>query len=445
LNKPLDFERIKIVVPPGADEPDAVPACDGPLPEGVAGLAEPAQRLRRGGRAVEAALDLADLGPLADEPPEDIAAQLGEEGEGAATPAGPTVEEPLRGLPRLARVAMLGRETFLSRAREAVSYAWQDIAVTGTIVVLAGGPSEGKTTLLFLLLAARANTGSAVSMLGRLVTPAPEGQRVVLIEGEHGEASTARKLLRSCEIAGVDDSALDRVIAIARKAVRIGSPEWSEVVQLIAAGLVSDIAIDTIARVAPGDANDEREQVAIFDRVAQAIEAAPPGKAPTAWACAHTRKVHGQPDLSDVGGSVQRTGQADSVLLVKGEKINGRTVSSTVTFAKLREDPDPYPEPVTWSIITRDDGSRTIRLAGVAPAEEGAPLEAQIEGLLVSGPKTKNALARATKRNPNDVDAAIGNLFATRRITTTTIKIRGCDRKAFALRSASPVPDAAAE
>ena len=121
-------------------------------------------------------------------------------------------------------------------------------------------------------------------LLGRQVEPAPVGAWVVLIEGEHSESSAARKLLRSVRLLRLDERALDRVILIARKAVRLGSPEWADVVRLIAAGLVSDIALDTVARVAPSDSDSEREQTAIFDLVAQAIDAAPSeATRPTAW------------------------------------------------------------------------------------------------------------------------------------------------------------------
>lgn len=349
---------------------------------------------------------------------------------------GPTPQEPLRGLPLLARVALVGRDRILARAREPVAYVWQDIAPAGTIVVMAGGPSEGKTTLLFLLLAARANLGEPVSLLGRDVKPAPMDQWVVLIEGEHGEHSTSRKMVKSCALMGVNDLALTRVIAIARKAVKLGSPEWSEVEKMIAAGIVSDIAIDTVARVAPSDANNEQEQVAIFDTVAQAIERAPESKAPTAWAVAHTRKS-GSGDLADVSGSFQRVGQADSVLLVKGKKKDGRTVSSTVTFAKLREDPEDYPQPVTWAIVPAPDGGRALVLDGEKPLDD-RPLEARIEEQLAGGPKTKNALASALGRSKSDLEEPISNLFSARRIRTVDVQVSGRPRKGFALRQDAP-------
>ncbi|HEY5375119.1 MAG TPA: AAA family ATPase, partial [Polyangiaceae bacterium] len=235
----------------------------------------------------------------------------------------PTAAEPLRGLEYLGKVALVGRDRILELASTPVEYVWMDIAVAGTIVLIAGPPAEGKTTLLFLILAARMNPGEVVTLLGRAIQPAPPGQWVVLIEGEHSEASTGRKLVKSLKLLGLDDAALDRVVIVARKAVRLGSPEWTDVVRMVRAGLVSDIAIDTVARVAPADADNEREQVAVFDAVAQAIEAGPEsGPKPIVWAVAHTRKNNTNGELADVSGSAQRTGQADTVLLIKGEKVD---------------------------------------------------------------------------------------------------------------------------
>lgn len=358
----------------------------------------------------------------------------------------PTADNPLRGLRHLGKVALIGRDRIIAKAREPINYVWQDIAVSGTIVLLAGGPSEGKTTLLFLLLAARATVGPPVELLGRELTPAPEGQWVVLIEGEHMEGSTCRKLLRSCELVDVSDHALDRVIIVARKAVRLGSPEWSDVVKLTAEGLVSDIAIDTIARVAPADADNEREQVAIFDQVAQAIEAAPIGKAPTIWACAHTRKSRSG-GLEDVAGSAQRVGQADSVLMVAGEKVNGKTVSSTITFAKLREEPDVYPDPVTFAIVA-DGGQRSIRTtAGARPARpttgaDERPLETRIEEQLAGGPMTNNQLRIALGRNMDDLKEPISNLFSAKAIERVDVKKNGREWSALQLRrSTGRAPD----
>lgn len=349
-----------------------------------------------------------------------------------AEPAGenesPTFDEPLRGLPKLARVALVGLATLTELAARPIRYIWRDIAIAGIVVLLAGAPGDGKTSLLFLLLAARLNTGSPVSLLGREVTPAPADKYTVLVEAEHSACSAARKLFRSCETLGVHESALERLIVVARAGVRIGSPEWIEIERLIGAGLVSDIAIDTLARVAPGDANAEAEQVAIFERITTAIERAPGDDKPVVWAVAHTKKGSGE-DLEAISGSVQRVGQADTVVLVKAERRDGRVTSSKAIFLKLREEPDEYPAPVEYT-ITREG------IVGVSStASDDRPLELRIEDRLALGPLTKNALATKLGRSAKDVDEAISALFDAKRIRTTEVKARGRTWKAFELRS----------
>jgi hypothetical protein len=354
------------------------------------------------------------------------------------TESGPTAADPLHGLPSLAKVALVGLDQIRQAAGVKPHYVWDQIAVAATIILIASGPSEGKTTLLCLLLVARANKGAPVRVLGRIVEPARPGTWIIFIEGEHSESSAARKLLRSADLLGIDAQAVGRIVLVARKAVRLGSPEWLDVVRLVGAGLVSDIAIDTVARVAPADSNDEKEQTAIFDLVAQAIEAAPQEEQrPTAWANAHTRKNGRTGDVADVAGSVQRTGQADSVLMLEGQKVDGRTVSTKVVFVKLREEPDDYPLPVTFSI----DGN-TLRTLDVT-SDDDRPLETRVEDYLQTGPKTKSALAAHLGRSRADVEQAISNLFASHRITTSSVTIRGREHKAFALRQgAQSTPDA---
>jgi len=286
----------------------------------------------------------------------------------------PTAEAPLRGLVFLSRVAIVGRTAILAQAALPIAYVWQDIAVAGTIVLLAGAPGDGKTTLLFLLIAARACVGDAVALLGRRVEPAPAAHFIVIIEGEHGEGSACRKLKKSMELLGIDDCALDRIILIARKAVHIGSPEWNEVVRQVRAGIVSDIVIDTVARVMPSDGSSEHEQVALFDTIAKAIDTAPtPEDRPVVWAAAHTKKNGQSGELSDVSGSVQRTGQADTVLLLRAERADGRVVGSNVVFAKLREDPDDYPSPTVFRIVKDAEGHQTVMTEATSCENEKAP------------------------------------------------------------------------
>ena len=348
-------------------------------------------------------------------------------------PPKPSAASPLAGLPELAKVAVLGAARIRELASRPVVYLWRDIAIAGIITVIAGGAGSGKTTLLFLVLAARLMRGEPVKVLGREITPIPAGKYIVLVEGEHSDTSASRKLVRSCQLLGVDESALDRVILVARRAVRIGSPAWQDVEKLIAAGLVSDVALDTLARVAPGEENSEAAQVAIFDRLAQAVERAPdPETRPVVWVVAHKRKGEGV-DLDDVAGSMQRVGQADTVLMVVAERSDGRVTASKVTFSKLREDPEEWPAPVTY--VVKKDAVVTVD----APEQDDRALEVRIlERIDAFGPQTAGQLRKELGRNDPDVQAAISTLYAAREIQSTTITIRGREYKAHARRVRRP-------
>jgi hypothetical protein len=346
--------------------------------------------------------------------------------------AGPTKDDPFRGLVHLPAIALFGRERILKLAATPVEYLWKDIAVAGTVILIAGPPSEGKTTLLFLILAVRLSLGEPIKLLDRELKPANPAQFIVLIEGEHSESSTSRKIQKSLTIMGVDDAGLRRIIVVARKAVLVGSREWLDVELMIGAGLVSDIGIDTLARVAPAEANDETQQVAIFNQLAKAIERAPDGlDRPTVWAIAHTRK-NGRDGkdagLGEVSGSVQRVGQSDTVLIVRGEKVDGQTVSTTVKFEKLREDPDDYPKPFTYSIVKGPDGQPCI--AGVTKRDE-RPLEDRALDLMRCEARTKTWLGKQLNRSNSDIEVVITNLFDARAITSVKVNVGGRERSAF--------------
>jgi hypothetical protein len=142
----------------------------------------------------------------------------------------------------------------------------------------------------------------------------------------------------------------------------------------MAAGLVSDLIVDTVARFAPADANAEAEQVAIYDSVAQALEGAPKGEvpAPTCLLIAHTRKGAASEDIEGVSGSTQRVGQADSVLLAEATREGGRVLSTRVTAVKLREDPgERWPAPQSFSI------AEGVLTQESAPARNGPPTAAE--------------------------------------------------------------------
>ena len=178
-----------------------------------------------------------------------------------------------------------GADEYMGWAGKPVDYVWDGIAVAGKIVLIAGGVGEGKTTLLTMILAARANMGEPVSLLGRKVFPAPRGQHVVLVESEMDIPSISRKVVQSCHMLGIPQTAMDRWCTSARQAVQLTdddseetgpmSSAWATIKELVRRGEVSDLAIDTLARFAPGDANAEDAQANIFDTLARLINSAP--------------------------------------------------------------------------------------------------------------------------------------------------------------------------
>jgi len=315
----------------------------------------------------------------------------------------------LNGLKNLEALAVVGAARFRKQAATPVDWTWRDFIVRGTTVVLAGPSSEGKTTLLFLALLARATTGAPIVLCGREVKPAPVGQYIVLIEAEHGELSTARKLVKSAGVLGLGDEALDRIIGVSRKDMRLGSDAWRDVERLIARGAVSDLAIDTLARFNDGDANAEKAQVETFEALAKAIERAPsPETQPTVWVVAHTRKGAAA-SLDDVSGSSQRVAQADTVLMVNAERDgNNRVIASTVSLLKAREEPEDWPEPHTLAIV---DG-----VLASGGRDGGTPLPSDLSALQKrviefvrkqKEPRALNYIAKALARSGTDTRDAL--------------------------------------
>jgi hypothetical protein len=357
-----------------------------------------------------------------------------EASEEQSEPEVPTAADPLRGLEYLSKVAVVGRQRLVELAERPVVWLWDQIATAGLTVLLAAGPGSGKTTLLFLLIAARANRGEPVRVLGRTMAPAPRGRYIVVIENEHSDESSARILRKSCARLGLDEEALEAFILVARQGVRIGSAEWQDVERLIAAGLVSDVVLDTLASSAPsalGDSNDETEQVATFDIIRRAINRAPsPDAWPTFWLAVHTRKCDGMPTMNDVAGSTQRAGQADVVLLMGAERSGDKVTAVKVAFGKVREkDAEDYPEPVTYTV------TRSGVTVHDAPEDDGGPLEGRILAALATGAKTKTKLGTLLGRSGADIDAALTVLFGEHRIESVQLKVKGQPRKHFALRT----------
>lgn len=285
----------------------------------------------------------------------------------------PRAEEYVENAPEFAGLRELvecGAEHYEKLAAEPARWVWQDYAPEGGVIVLAGKSGEGKSTLLFALLCARASSAGAIELCERRVELVPQCKRVLLIEGEHSSRSTARKLVKTCDFLGLPHAGLDKILSISRKSVIIGSERWQLIEQLVSLGVISDLAIDTLARCSPvdADANDERAQVAVFDALTRAIERAPEPK-PTVWILAHTRKAAAGADetasLDSVAGSLQRVGQADSVIGIRAMRDEGRVVGAQVSLLKAREEPEDYPgvcEFVLGDGPRRDDESSFERV-----------------------------------------------------------------------------------
>jgi hypothetical protein len=317
------------------------------------------------------------------------------------------------GMAPLAAIVCTGRDTAEELAAVPTEWAWQDYAPAGAITMMAGQPGGGKTTLLFQILVARARVESGVCLIcDRNVLPARQFKHVLLIEAEHSDASTARKLLKSCDILGISRNALDRITWIARKSVLIGDTRWKLIVQLIADGSVSDIAIDTLARVSPreSESNDEMSQVEIFDGLAQAIEAAPDDQRPTVWLLGHTRKQSkeskGRLGLDDVAGSLQRTGQADAVITVEAVRNEGMVVATKIVLQKSREDPEEYPEeyemhlpeaPKPAAAPRSSDAADVARVQEYFKEHPGAGVEQVRQALSMSWRRVKSIQAQLKK------------------------------------------------
>lgn len=354
----------------------------------------------------------------------------------AVSPKSPADTGPLDGLRQLSSVALVGRSAIVAAASRAIVWLWDSYVCAGQVVLIFGAPGEGKTTLLFMLAVARANA-TAIDVLGRSVEPAPANKYVVIIEGEHDEGSASRKLLKTEEILGADEHALDRIILIARKEVRIGTARWAEVKALIARGHVSDLFVDSLARLASGDANSEQEQVEVFAEIGEALESAPKdGDVPTCWMNAHGRK-NATGGVDDVSGSAQRAAQSDTILFVKATKDeDDKVISSRVSATKLREEPDEWPKAVEFSIAKNDAGKWQCSVGGASARPQDTPAHERIYAILESA-KTKNEIKEALKLNSDRLEKALTVLFTEKRIKKVKKTVGGRERDAFARKQQS--------
>jgi hypothetical protein len=257
------------------------------------------------------------------------------------------VEKEPRLPPSLRGIAIRGLLAIRKEADTPIYWVWEQIASRGSVVEFAGPPGGGKTTLqcfVFVGLAAGMS-----ELFGHKLAPVREGKVILYIQREQGPGSICRKLLAACQALGQEPSCLDSMVILARKSVLLGDARWQEIVEMIREGHIEHIGIDTLARFAPADGNDEKEQTDVFDRIVEAIEAGPVDCKPTVWINLHaTAKREPTYTVADVMGSTARTGQADTVVLAFPNMEDARIQSVSLYFPKVRDLDAETVAPVTY-------------------------------------------------------------------------------------------------
>jgi hypothetical protein len=323
-------------------------------------------------------------------------------------------------LKQFREIAVTGNEID-EAAEEPVDWVWEPYVASGSICLIGGNTTGGKTTFAFLLLAARCSP-RPIDFLEHTLTPAPPSRYIVIIEPEHSRGSAARKLLRSARLLDLDPELVSRRILLVAggSSLNVGDARWRQLCELIAGGLVSDVLLDTIASTTIEEANDEQEQAKLFTKLRLAIDSAPSSAPPPMiWALAHKRKGKSDDeelDATAISGSLQRAAQSNTILMIRSNRRDHRIVSATVFFAKTKEDPiggfsDTDLIPKTY-IVSHN------RFQLQNPKKADKPLIDRITDLLASAPDglSANAISTALKRSFKDVKTALDQLLKTKKV-----------------------------
>lgn len=334
--------------------------------------------------------------------------------------------------------ALVGFDEIDDVASEAIEWAWEGIYAVDHGIECAGASYSGKTTLGFLLAAAHAHVGEPVEVLGRRVTPVPEGKSVVIVEEENSQRSCRDKLIASCEMLGIEPrAALDRIVLIARCGMQVGDPQWRALLALAAADRIGFTLIDSRARVFNGGSANAEEDQCTRDVLQLMNHSGGP-----VFIVSHTRKPSGMRSggarrlaLEDVSGSHQRAAWADVVLLVSAERDEAdRVLSSTVRVGKLRDAVDDHPEPVTFS-IAKDQQGRWRCAVNASAREADQPVHERVFELLRrEGEKTKTELRTALSTSGATIERALSVLFKERRVRKREALASGKRVSKFAAR-----------
>ena len=322
-------------------------------------------------------------------------------------------------LKQFLEIAVTGEE-IEKASNEPVDWVWPPYVASGSICLVAGNTSGGKTSFIFLLLAAR-TASKPIEFLGHLVTPAPAGQYIVVVEPEHSKGSSARKFKKSARLLGLDSKEVFKrlIIVSGSRSLVVGDLRWRQLCGLIRAGLVSDVLLDTIASTTTEEGSDEQAQAALFDKLRLAIENAPPKQSPPViWPCTHTRKpskdADEEIDLAAVSGSLQRAAQSNTVLMLRANRRDYKIVSATIFFLKTKEEPvegfkDHELTPKTFTV-----GHDRLQLLG----KKITNLVDVIYDMLCLAPDglSMSGLGERTKRNKPDIRTALDTLIKNKKV-----------------------------
>jgi len=331
-------------------------------------------------------------------------------------------KDPKLVLEQFLEIAATG-DDLIAAANEPVDWVWKPYVASGSICLIGGNTTGGKTTFIFLLLAGRL-ADRPIDFLDHPLAPAHRDQYVVIIEPEHSRGSASRKLKKSARLLGLDYEKISKrlLVVSGSNALIVGDARWRQLCQLVAAGMVSDILLDTIASTTKEKANEEQDQIVLFGKLRLSIESAPAERPPpVVWVLAHKRKGKNDDnddeiDVAAVSGSLQRAAQSNTILMIRSNRRDHRITSATCFFLKTKEEPlegfkDTDHIPKTF-VVTHD------RFQLLGKKTEVKPLPIRILELLSQVPEgmTLKAISERLTRSRGDVKTALSGLVAEKKV-----------------------------
>lgn len=349
--------------------------------------------------------------------------------------------------PTLLEGAITGVAAADAALAEPIVWSWQDYFTEGSAVEVFGKSTSGKTTFTALVVAAMvAPPDAPVELFGRKVTPMLEGKVALVVFDENSRASATAKLDLAIEALGIDRAyAWSRILLFARSGLHataysgeegsLEKPEphdrWGHVMRAAMVDKVFGlIVLDTRARIfGPLGASADEETQAL---VADTIAALASGGAPV-LVLSHPRKGGGE-SLEDISGSAQRAAGTDSALSVVPIKEGGQTTASTVTLQKSRDEPDAWPEKVTFTLRRQKGGGVDFTWKAGRDRTQATGSQEKVLEALASGPKTKSEIRKLfPEMNISSITKATDALVAEARIAKGTKVVKKQVRETFEL------------